>query len=226
MIAGRSSNSRCGLAIVASVGGTLDRPRQSTAELARDLCQLPPLRLACDHDSLPGYSGSAERRTSCDQSIRPIASAIEEVMRRAGGPVHLFRHSFGGEVGLVVALRGHVSLQSLSILSRNYRGEFSHRRGHSGRDIRDNWGRRTFHDRHACNCGGKPNHKAYICEQRGMRERLALCSLKAGRMRRADQYVVSSMSRHLTERPSNILFRIAAKGRNELVSPLRARIGR
>ena len=65
--------------------------------------------------SLPGYGGSAERRTSSDQSIMPVASAIEAVIMQAGGPVHLVGHSFGGEVGLAVALRGHVQLQSLSI---------------------------------------------------------------------------------------------------------------
>ncbi len=66
--------------------------------------------------SLPGYGGSAERRTTTDQSISLLASAIEVVVRHAGGPVHLVGHSFGGEVGLDVALRGHVGLQSLTIL--------------------------------------------------------------------------------------------------------------
>lgn len=66
--------------------------------------------------SLPGYGGSAERRTIIDQSISLIASAIETVIRHAGGPVHLVGHSFGGEVGLYVALRGQVQLQSLTIL--------------------------------------------------------------------------------------------------------------
>lgn len=66
--------------------------------------------------SLPGYGGSAERRTITDPSISLVAAAIETVIRHAGGPVHLVGHSFGGEVGLNVALRGHVKLQSLTIL--------------------------------------------------------------------------------------------------------------
>jgi pimeloyl-ACP methyl ester carboxylesterase len=66
--------------------------------------------------SLPGYGGSAERRTAADRSIDALAPAIEAVIRRAGGPVHLVGHSFGGEVGLAVALRGKVELLSLAIL--------------------------------------------------------------------------------------------------------------
>jgi pimeloyl-ACP methyl ester carboxylesterase len=65
--------------------------------------------------SLPGYGGSAERRTAGDRSIAPVASAVEAVIRRSGGPVHLVGHSFGGEVGLAVALRGCVPLESLAI---------------------------------------------------------------------------------------------------------------
>lgn len=66
--------------------------------------------------SLPGYGGTAERRTGGDRSISLVASAIEAVIRRAGEPVHLVGHSFGGEVGLVVALRGQALLESLVIL--------------------------------------------------------------------------------------------------------------
>jgi pimeloyl-ACP methyl ester carboxylesterase len=65
--------------------------------------------------SLPGYGGSAERRTHGDRSIVPLASAVEAVIRHSGGPVHLVGHSFGGEVGLAVALRGRVELESFSI---------------------------------------------------------------------------------------------------------------
>jgi pimeloyl-ACP methyl ester carboxylesterase len=65
--------------------------------------------------SLPGYGGTAERRTRGDRSIGPLASAVQAVIRRAGGPVHLVGHSFGGEVGLAVALRARVPLESLAI---------------------------------------------------------------------------------------------------------------
>jgi len=66
--------------------------------------------------SLPGYGGSAERRTRTDHSIGLVAAAIETAIRYAGGPVHLVGHSFGGEVGLAIALRGRVELTSLTIL--------------------------------------------------------------------------------------------------------------
>lgn len=66
--------------------------------------------------SLPGYGRTAERRSPLDQSIAPVASAIEAVIRQAGGPVHLVGHSFGGEAALAVALRNSVPLVSLTIL--------------------------------------------------------------------------------------------------------------
>jgi pimeloyl-ACP methyl ester carboxylesterase len=41
---------------------------------------------------------------------------LEQVIRRAGGRVHLVGHSFGGLVALAVALRGQVPLASLAII--------------------------------------------------------------------------------------------------------------
>lgn len=66
--------------------------------------------------SLPGYGGTTERRVASDQSIVPVATAIEAVIRHAGGPVHLVGHSFGGEAVLAVALRESTHLKSLTIL--------------------------------------------------------------------------------------------------------------
>ena len=66
--------------------------------------------------SLLGYGGTAERRTASDCSIAHEAEALESVVRRAGGRVHLVGHSFGGLVALAVALRNRVPLASLSIL--------------------------------------------------------------------------------------------------------------
>jgi pimeloyl-ACP methyl ester carboxylesterase len=66
--------------------------------------------------SLLGYGGTAERRTKNDPSITHEAEALEAVIRRAGGPVHLVGHSFGGLVSLVVALRRKVPLASLVIV--------------------------------------------------------------------------------------------------------------
>ena len=73
-------------------------------------------RYRCVTTSLPGYGGTAERRTGADASIAHVAAALEAVIRRAGRPAHLVGHSFGGLVALAVALRRSVPLASLSIL--------------------------------------------------------------------------------------------------------------
>jgi pimeloyl-ACP methyl ester carboxylesterase len=66
--------------------------------------------------SLLGYGGTGERRDPADPSISRNAEAMESVIRKAGGQVHLVGHSFGGLVALAVALRNRVSLASLVII--------------------------------------------------------------------------------------------------------------
>jgi pimeloyl-ACP methyl ester carboxylesterase len=66
--------------------------------------------------SLLGYGGTAERRTAGDPSISYELEVVESVVRAAGGGVHLVGHSFGGLVALAVALRGRVSLASLTVV--------------------------------------------------------------------------------------------------------------
>jgi pimeloyl-ACP methyl ester carboxylesterase len=70
----------------------------------------------CVTTSLLGYGGTAERRTTADASIDHEAEALEMVVRRAGGPIHLVGHSFGGMVALAVALRKRVPIASLTII--------------------------------------------------------------------------------------------------------------
>src|SRR5687767_4077641 len=53
----------------------------------------------CIRTSLLGYGGTTERRTAEDLSISHEAGAVESIVRRAGGPVHLVGHSFGGPSG-------------------------------------------------------------------------------------------------------------------------------
>ena len=65
--------------------------------------------------SLLGYGGTQERRSVADTDIAHEAEAIEAVIRRAGCPVHLVGHSFGGLCAVAVALRGRVPLLSLTI---------------------------------------------------------------------------------------------------------------
>jgi len=69
----------------------------------------------CVTTSLLGYGGTAERRSDADADISHEAEAIEAVIRRAGNPVHLVGHSFGGLVALAVALRRCAPLASLTI---------------------------------------------------------------------------------------------------------------
>src|SRR4051812_42148562 len=69
----------------------------------------------CVTTSLLGYGGTAERRTSDDVDISHEAEIVEAVVRRAGRPVHLVGHSFGGLIALVVALRKKAPLLSLTI---------------------------------------------------------------------------------------------------------------
>jgi pimeloyl-ACP methyl ester carboxylesterase len=69
----------------------------------------------CVTTSLLGYGGTAERRTPDDADIAHESEILEAVIRRAGTPVHLVGHSFGGLVALTVALRQRVPLLSLTI---------------------------------------------------------------------------------------------------------------
>ena len=66
--------------------------------------------------SLLGYGGTGERRIAGDPLISRNAEAMESVIRRAGGHVHLVGHSFGGLVALAVALRNRASLASLVVI--------------------------------------------------------------------------------------------------------------
>jgi len=73
-------------------------------------------RFRCVTTSLLGYGGTAERRTVHDSAITHEAEAIEAVIRKAGCPVHLVGHSFGGLVAIAVALRQRASLASLTFV--------------------------------------------------------------------------------------------------------------
>jgi pimeloyl-ACP methyl ester carboxylesterase len=63
--------------------------------------------------SLPGYGGSAERRSPGDTAITHHIDALTRVIDRAGGDVHVVGHSFGAHVSLALALRGDKRIQSL-----------------------------------------------------------------------------------------------------------------
>ena len=69
----------------------------------------------CVTTSLLGYGRTTERRESGNADISQEAEIVEAVIRRAGGPVHIVGHSFGGLTALAVALRKRVPLLSLTI---------------------------------------------------------------------------------------------------------------
>ena len=102
----------------------------------------------CVTTSLLGYGRTAERRAALDADIRHEAEILEAVVRRAACPVHLVGHSFGGLVGLAVALRNRVPLLSLTIIEApavellRYMGEHHHYRAF--RDMTDAYFR-AFH---------------------------------------------------------------------------------
>jgi pimeloyl-ACP methyl ester carboxylesterase len=89
-------------------------------------------RFRCVTTSLLGYGGTVERRTGSDPSISHEAEALESVVRKAGGSVHLVGHSFGGLVALVVALRNQAPLSSLVILEAPAMELFCERRERIG----------------------------------------------------------------------------------------------
>jgi pimeloyl-ACP methyl ester carboxylesterase len=66
--------------------------------------------------SLLGYGGTKERRTATHASIESEAEIVETVIERAGAPVHLVAHSFGGEVCLEVAVRKLAPLFTLTFI--------------------------------------------------------------------------------------------------------------
>lgn len=86
----------------------------------------------CVTTSLLGYGGTLERRSANDTDIAHEAEILEAVIRRAGYPVHLVGHSFGGLCALAVALRGRVPLLSLTIAEApaveilRHMGEYRH----------------------------------------------------------------------------------------------------
>jgi pimeloyl-ACP methyl ester carboxylesterase len=73
-------------------------------------------RFRCVTTSLLGYGATVERRTAATAAIAEEVDVVETVILRAGHPVHLVGHSFGGLVALAVALRRPDLLRSLTIL--------------------------------------------------------------------------------------------------------------
>ncbi|MEO7436169.1 MAG: alpha/beta fold hydrolase, partial [Candidatus Binatia bacterium] len=68
--------------------------------------------------SLLGYGDTAERRDASAPRMEDEIALLETVIRRAGRgrPVHVVGHSFGAQVALATAIRGHMPLASLCLI--------------------------------------------------------------------------------------------------------------
>lgn len=69
--------------------------------------------------SLCGYGATVETRTLADPDMAHQLRVIEAAAARAGGPVHLVGHSFGGTIALASALAGTVEIRSVATFEAN-----------------------------------------------------------------------------------------------------------
>ena len=85
----------------------------------------------CVTTSVLGYGKTAERRGS-DCAIADEVDAVEAVMRRAGGRVHLVGHSFGGLVAVATTLRTRPAsltvIEAPAVMLLRDQGEEAHHR--------------------------------------------------------------------------------------------------
>jgi len=88
----------------------------STGAAWRPLTAALSEKFRCVTTSLLGYGGTAERRTPHDPSIDHEADAVQSVICRAGGRVHLVGHSFGALVALALVLRCRLPIASLTLI--------------------------------------------------------------------------------------------------------------
>lgn len=69
--------------------------------------------------SLCGYGKTEDTRSAMDCGIEHEVRVIEAVARRAGAPIHLVGHSFGGTVAFATALAGQVEVLSIATFEAN-----------------------------------------------------------------------------------------------------------
>lgn len=69
--------------------------------------------------SLLGYGATAERRTAADTAMAHEVDALEAVVERAGTPLHVAAHSFGGLCVLALAMRRPDAIRSLTLIEAN-----------------------------------------------------------------------------------------------------------
>lgn len=69
--------------------------------------------------SLLGYGATAERRSAADTGMTHEVDALEHVVDRAGTPLHVAAHSFGGVCVLALAMRRPDAIRSLTLIEAN-----------------------------------------------------------------------------------------------------------
>jgi pimeloyl-ACP methyl ester carboxylesterase len=69
--------------------------------------------------SLCGYGGTEETRTLDGASVEHQIKVIKTVAEKAGGPIHLVGHSFGGTICLASALSGELDIASIATFEAN-----------------------------------------------------------------------------------------------------------
>ncbi|MDX2201635.1 MAG: alpha/beta hydrolase [Hyphomicrobiaceae bacterium] len=69
--------------------------------------------------SLLGYGATAERRPLGNQTMRQQTEVIDAILARAGAPVHVVAHSYGGLAALAHAVEGAVKPASLTLIEAN-----------------------------------------------------------------------------------------------------------
>jgi len=78
-----------------------------------------PRTYRCISTSLCGYGRTAETRSAADFGIEHNVAVVRAAARRAGGPVHLVGHSWGGLVALAALLEGGFEALSLTCFEAN-----------------------------------------------------------------------------------------------------------
>lgn len=69
--------------------------------------------------SLMGTGGTSERRTAPDPTMALPCAALDAVVARTGGPVHLVGHSWGATVAMRYALASIRPIRSLTLIEPN-----------------------------------------------------------------------------------------------------------
>jgi pimeloyl-ACP methyl ester carboxylesterase len=91
----------------------------STAAAWRPMQRAMPAHWRMAGTSILGYGGSAETRIRADCGMEHEVELVCRAAERAGGPLHLVGHSFGGTVALAAALSQRFDVATISLFEAN-----------------------------------------------------------------------------------------------------------